>query len=378
MPMLRSIAAASMLLASSYAMPHITELQPRATDSALEPWVTVGTDGSAVTVTPVQTTVDGTPTIVSAAPHDLTATVYTETYNLGISTTTGAPPQPTATNTDGSGSFSICNNLDGDMAPWCEPTAQDPLYVGTTYYFTWDSSYFNSTENATASIVGNYLNETTLEATEFAFQFDTYNAMGYKAVPITSEYLRYQGSQNITLTLLVLVNNNSKKVARPGPTILVRNRPGYKAESGRGRLPQGAALYIAIPTVFGFIFLCVIGGCWWNARHRRIELGNVMSRSRKPFSGIGDKISRTRKTRKANERIQLMEREVAAEGGEMYRDIPEPPQRPRRDSNDLGSLAGTPTEDRQMNLGRPTDRGDSPTRGNAFRDELKRQDNQRL
>ncbi|KAI0160747.1 hypothetical protein GGR57DRAFT_456219 [Xylariaceae sp. FL1272] len=377
MPMLSSVAAASMLLASTYAMPHITQLQPRATDTALEPWITVGTDGSAVTVTPVQTTIDGTPTVLSAAPHDLTATVYTETYNLGISTTTGSPPQPTATNTDGAGAFAACHNLEGDMAPWCEPTAQDPLYVGSTYYFTWDSSYFNSTDNATASIVGNYVNETTLEATEYAFQFDTFNAMGYKAITITSDYLRYQGSQNISLSLLVLVNNNSKKIARPGPTIKVTNRPGYKAVSGHGRLPQGAALYIALPTVFGFIILCVIGGCWWNRKHRRIELGNVMSRTRKPFSGIGDKVSRTRKARKANERIQLMEREVAAEGGEMYRDIPEPP-RPRRDSNDLGSLAGTPTEDRQMNLGRPTARGDSPTRGNTFRDELKRQDNERL
>ena len=85
------------------------------------------------------------------------------------------------------------------------------------------------------------------------------------------------------------------------------------------------------------------------------------------------KRARANKQRKADERIQLMERELTAEGGGVYRDdVTSPPSIPRRDSDALGSLAGTPTEDRRMDF-------DSGATGrNRFRDELKRQDDERM
>jgi len=75
-----------------------------------------------------------------------------------------------------------------------------------------------------------------------------------------------------------------------------------------------------------------------------------------------------------NKRIQLMEQEIEAEGGQAYHDLPDPANRPRRDSDALGSLAGTPTEDRRMDL----DSGRTPATGNAFRDELRRQAEERF
>ncbi|KAI0399080.1 hypothetical protein F4802DRAFT_591083 [Xylaria palmicola] len=386
MPSSASLAASLLLLAAAHAIPNpVHPLEPRATDAALEPWVTVNDDGKPSTVTPVLTTVSGTPTVVDGAPHDVTATVFTYTSYGKIVTSTGEPPGPTATSTgdDGAGSFAQCSNLDGEFAPWCHPDGESPLYVGTAYYFIWDPTYFKA-PNATVQVVGNYINKTTGEVkTESPAFLSTLTpaTFGYASIKITAAQLLYQGSQNISLSLVGAVNGTRQE--RPGPQILITTRPGPVANAGN-HVPHAQALYIALPTVFGFIILCVAGTCLWNRHRRRIHLRNVMGRNyevngkagRKRFGRLRSG-GRDKAAKKANERIQLMEREVAAEGGEVYRDLPDPADRPRRDSDALGSLAGTPTDDRRMNLGRDDHRDRSPATGNSFRDELRRQENER-
>ncbi|KAI0102699.1 hypothetical protein GGR51DRAFT_526690 [Nemania sp. FL0031] len=374
------VAAASLLLTNTtHAIPN--PLQPRTTDAALEPWVTVNEDGKPSTVTPVLTTISGTPTVVSGAPHDVTATVFTYTsYGKVITSTGTTPPGPTATSKS-AGSFAVCDNLDGDLVPWCRPDGETPLYVGTTYYFTWDPRYFKAASNATVQVVGNYINKTTGDVRDEspAFTSDrTPAGFGYVAIPITDKALLYQGSQNISCMLVAAINGQRNE--SQGPVITITKRPGPTSDS-KGKLPQGAALYIALPTVFGFIGLLVIGTCLWNRHHRRIQLPSVMGRNYDVGKGGRSRFGlkkRRNKAAKASERIQLMERELRAEGGDVYRDLPDPAAaRPRRDSDALGSLAGTPTEDRHMELGRPDARDRSPATGNAFRDELKRQENER-
>lgn len=378
-----SIAAATLLLATASAIPN--PLHPRATDAALEPWVTVNDEGKPATVTPVLSTVSGTPTVISGAPHDVTATVFTYTSYGKVLTSTGTtPPAPVATG-NSTGSFAVCDNLDGKFAPWCRPDGETPLYVGTEYYFTWDPNYFTS-RNSSVQIIGNHINKTTgevrTESPAFMSKFTT-AGFGYVSIPITSQPLLYQGSQNISTVLVAVVDG--KRMEKQGPYITITTRPGPVSDS-KGKLPQGAALYIALPTVFGLIGAIVIGTCLWNRHQRRIQLpSGVMGRnydvSKTGRSRFGlRKRDKRDKVAKANERIQLMEREVAAEGGEVYHDLPDPADRPRRDSDALGSLAGTPTEDRRMHLGHPgagDDRDQSATSGNAFRDELRRQDNER-
>ncbi|KAI1145963.1 hypothetical protein F4825DRAFT_442168 [Nemania diffusa] len=379
---LASIAAASLLLAATAdAIPN--PLQPRTTDAALEPWVTVNEDGQPSTVTPVLSTISGTPTVISGAPYAVTETVFTYTsYGKVITSTGTTPPAPTATG-KGAGSFAVCENLDGDMAPWCRPDGETPLYVGTTYYFTWDPKYFNAS-NATVQIIGNYINKTTGEIMDEspAFTSDrTPAAFGFVTIPITNTALHNQGSQNISCTLFAVFG--SQRNETQGPMIYITTRPGPSSDS-KGKLPQGAALYIALPTVLGFIGAIVIGTCLWNRHHRRIHLPSVMGRNY-DVSKVGRSRSRfglkkRSKAAKAGERIQLMERDLRAEGGEVYHDLPDPASRPRRDSDALGSLAGTPTEDRRMELGRPgagDGRDRSPATGNAFRDELRRQEDER-
>ncbi|KAI0536802.1 hypothetical protein GGR58DRAFT_474208 [Xylaria digitata] len=370
-----SVAAACLLLAAAHAIPN--PLQPRTTDAALEPWVTVDAEGQASTVTPVLSTISGTPTVISGAPHDVTATVFTYTSYGKVVTSTGASPDPTATS-QSAGSFAVCSNLDGAMAPWCTPENNSTLYVGTTYYFTWDPKFFTSL-NSTVQLVGNYVNQTTgeikTESPAFSSNY-TRSGFGYAAIEITDKQLRYQGSQNISVSLIGVVDN--ERVQKQGPYIKITTRPGPVADAHH-RAPVGKAVYIAIPTVFGFIIACVIGTCVWNKHQRRIRLPSVMGRNYdvgktrkglRPRLGLGKR----NKATKANERIQLMEREIQAEGGELYRDLPDPADRPRRDSDALGSLAGTPTEDRRMEFGRDH----NPTTGNAFRDEIRRQDNERF
>lgn len=109
----------------------------RREDLQTVPWVTVDDEGQPrKTITPSITTVSGTPSpIGDAAPHDLTASVYTWTTWGKITTSTGTPPNPTATSANtGSGAFSRCYNKDGEFAPFCRPLHNSTLLTGSTYY----------------------------------------------------------------------------------------------------------------------------------------------------------------------------------------------------------------------------------------------------
>jgi hypothetical protein len=132
----RLLAAASMLLGAASARPPLVTLVLEArTPAATDPWVSVDTSGQPVTVTPVVTVVDGATTTISAAPNDLTATVVTRTDYAEVTTSTGtAPPEPTATGKDGTGSFLVCRNAEGEYAPFCQPSYNSSLFPGTTYY----------------------------------------------------------------------------------------------------------------------------------------------------------------------------------------------------------------------------------------------------
>jgi hypothetical protein len=187
-----------------------------------------------------------------------------------------------------------------------------------------------------------------------------------------------------------------------GPVVLVAKPAGYVPEPAKA--PTGPALYIGLPTVLGFVAVVLIGTCWWNRKSRKIGIASVMGRrggygvgkSRRQRMGLGGG-----KKKKAEQGIRLMERDVAATGGEVYRDhdVAPPKQKPRvnidtrlegnargesfdfdiprRDSDALGSLAGSPTDERHTDgLGRPVQakRGN----GNAFRDELSRQERERF
>lgn len=108
-------------------------LEKRADQTA--PWVTVDDEGQpAKTYTPHMETSGGTTKVVDAAPHDITASVYTFTSWEKITTSTGAPPNPTATGKNNEGAFARCYNTEGDWAPFCDPANNSTLLTGNTYY----------------------------------------------------------------------------------------------------------------------------------------------------------------------------------------------------------------------------------------------------
>lgn len=115
---------------------HAVVMAPRETQTAANPtdvWVSVDQSGNPQTVTPVLTTVSGTPTVISGAPYDVTGTVFTTTANAAVTTSTGVP-QPVATGAGGGGAFALCHNTAGDFAPFCEPKNNDTIYPGATHY----------------------------------------------------------------------------------------------------------------------------------------------------------------------------------------------------------------------------------------------------
>ncbi|CAK7228984.1 hypothetical protein SBRCBS47491_007095 [Sporothrix bragantina] len=420
------LAASSSVLASPAPAP-----AAETTTAALAPtnaWVSVGSDGAAKTITPVLTTISGTPTVISAEP------TTTGTASSSV------PPEATATN--GAGSFPVCSNVDGYLAPFCAPSNGSTLNPGATYYVTWDASYFAKTPNATVIITGNYFNETTGAVTTQAFSSNTLAAAwSFYSWTIDKSML----NRNIRVSLSYIASGNSSTHVI-GPVVTVANPEPYRQPAAKA--PKGAALYIGLPCILGFIAVMLIGTCIWNHRTRRIGVGNISSRSR--FGKLGElSMGRSRgygvgKSRRqrvgavnldSKDAIDLQNREAAArraadgqgsgarggnddgyddfgmawsntngnrEPSSPYADSPRDktghqgsnsnspptltlsgdhwaaPERPRRDSDSLGSLAGTPTDERFDDAHRPrTARGEANngSTGNAFRDELRRQQN---
>lgn len=144
---------------------------------------------------------------------------------------------------------------------------------------------------------------------------------------------------------------------------MVTNEPPDYYHQPPTEAPKGRDLYIALPAAFGFIILCVCGGCLINRKQRKIGLGNVMGR-RKGYGAGKSRSQRLGLGKKNGDAILLREQELGSDG--RYQDVPIDEERrgrtrERTGSADLGSLVESPTENRT----------------NYFRDEMRRQEQQR-
>lgn len=230
---------------------------------------------------------------------------------------------------------------------------------------TWDPDYFNKTNDNTPWQIAvrlDWWNRTAEEFQKFK-TFDTVPAKwGYWPFRVESKYLMGHAENNITLTLYSNVNGSSEKT-NTDALPLVLSKP--KLPDNPDPTPNRKALVIALPVAFGTIILLLIGGCLWNRKTRRIELGNIMSRNRHGYTGRKER--RIFRSRKDNG-IQLDTSADEPLPGE-YRDA-DSSDFPRRDSDALGSLAGSPVDPNFQQYG--------TTGGpNAFRDEMRRQERER-
>ncbi|KAI3390613.1 hypothetical protein diail_9083 [Diaporthe ilicicola] len=241
------------------------------------------------------------------------------------------------------------------------------------------------------------MNATTGEVASQAFSSDKITAgWSYYAWAVDSKLLQGKSAVNISLFLnaLALDDQNTTAKSYAGPTVLVTKKPTY--HQAPPKMPTGAALYIGLPTVLGFCVLMIFGVCLWNRRARKIAVGNIMSRSRHGYGIAKDRARRLGRRRgggnkgAANVRLRLDE----LPEDQYYRDEPQNHQRDqqhvyrdhhqqqqnnneflghaRRDSDALGSLAGTPTSGHFPAMQPPQQQG-----GNAFREELERQQRER-
>ncbi|KAK0630068.1 hypothetical protein B0T17DRAFT_527441 [Bombardia bombarda] len=255
-------------------------------------WVSVNDQGHPATVTPALTIVDGTPTIASGAPYEVTGTVFTKTKQASVTIATGVTPQ-IAHNDKGEGAFALCNNKNGTARPFCLPADTAPLYPEDFYYITWDPTFFtNNTAipvNTTSlKIIGFYTNGTANTTTSEAFSSPPLPIKnGFYPWPVMNDIIMSQDPSlpavNITLKLVPVPVNASDPLPPQsdwivGPTHKVMWRP--RVPRHRSGAPDDHALYIGLPTFFGVMLLLVLGTTCWNRRARRVTIGNIMSRSR--------------------------------------------------------------------------------------------------
>lgn len=108
------------------AVPRLTVVNPLPHPSRRPaPWVSVNESGKPKTITPVLTTISGTPTTLSPASFAVTASVSTQT------STGSSAPKATSPN----GAFAICTNTSpSSLAPFCSPENNATLHPGVTHY----------------------------------------------------------------------------------------------------------------------------------------------------------------------------------------------------------------------------------------------------
>jgi hypothetical protein len=336
------------------------------------PWVEVDNEGQPVTThTPVVTTTRGQETTLDAAPYELTGSVFTLTSWADVFTSTGEPPNPTGNpKKKGEGAFSSCVNTDGEYAPICRPSHNSTLLTGNHYYITWDPEVddlkpkSNISYEVRARI--DFLNHTTNEWEELLTTDKAPARWGYLVWGLGTDQLRNDFDHpytNVTLQLRRNLNNSAETTAMGTAMPLVLESP-TRPPPRETPMPDSTALKIALPAVLGSFVLLFIIIFIWNRKSRHIGIGNVMGRGRNGYTGS----ARRRLFRRNKDAgIQLDTRPVPP--SPTYRDVA-PPSMPRRDSDDLESLAGSPVA--------PNFRQQGTTGGrNAFRDEMSRQDRQR-
>ena len=189
---------------------------------------------------------------------------------------------------------------------------------------------------------------------------------GVYPLKIESGFLKGAYPHNASINLLYAVQGSADKNQTEHwvPVILDKyRRPAYEEHSKW----EHDDLVIALPATFGGIALLLIGGCLWNRKTRRIQLGNVMSRARH-----GLKSGRKGGGGRRGRGIQLDDQ--TGRPLYEYRDDmgPEEPVRPRqRSASDLSDLMGIPTSPA---VPPQQGQGNAP---NTFRDELDRQRQER-
>ncbi|KAF2866070.1 hypothetical protein BDV95DRAFT_611947 [Massariosphaeria phaeospora] len=277
---------------------------------------------------------------VAPRPTDAESTESATDGGASKPTLTFSPtgqPVPASTN------FPRCGD---EGNPFCLPSDQSKLYVGKTYYATWNPKAFAFNSSVTIKIL--WAND-SLQETWSSDKLDS--TEGYIAVQMQKDWMQTFDMYNLTFAAVVSEPNNPSAAAKAidGPSFTLQNEPPHHYEPPKRVGPNKSGLMIGLPVSLGFL-LFVIVGLWFGMRkHRTIGLGNVMGRRNR---GYGTRKSKRERLGLSKEGAIRLEDREAREGAPR-------PQHVRGDS--LGSLV---SDDEEI---RPA------PRGNQFRDEVQRQ-----
>ncbi|KAF1809094.1 hypothetical protein P152DRAFT_452215 [Eremomyces bilateralis CBS 781.70] len=248
--------------------------------------------------------------------------------------------------------FPVCRDTD---QAFCQPSNSSELYIGETYYVTWNPDFF--AENSTITIILNYYNDTGKQAWSSP---GINNNIGYTTVKIDSSWL--QGSNANNLTFIALQYSGSSK-AFDGPHVGITTRPVEHLPPNITKTnPKNLALWVGLPVVLGFILIVLVGITLGFRKHRKIGLGNIMSRTRHGYGSRKNRNQRVALGKKGA--IRLQDREVI------------PPEQEFRDQPAVGgqwtgSHANARNHTRDTSFGSLVSNEDD--RRNVFRDEIDRQ-----
>ncbi|GAB1310549.1 Mid2 domain-containing protein [Madurella fahalii] len=317
-----------LLLDSVYATPAPDQVAARQAAAPTDPWVTVDAEGHPKTITPVWTTISGTPTLLSPAPFDVTATVFTK-RPYGYKTTSTGVAQPVATNDKGAGAFAACRNVDGEFRPFCLPRHRDTYYPGSRHYVTWDPAYFPS-PNTTLQVLGFYTSNTTSTAPFEGEEEEAFSSGNIAAgwgfyqwhleesllAPPSQSQSQSLSEANITLRIVFRAGSSAVAQWLQGPTVLLaRKRRGPPAVKSKGPDPDG--LYIALPLVSVFALVTVFGTFFCNRQARVVGIGNVMSKRGRRDKNRRQRILQMARAKRENrddrnreQSIRLMDRDA--------------------------------------------------------------------
>ncbi|MCJ1309053.1 hypothetical protein MMC25_002708 [Agyrium rufum] len=263
----------------------------------------------------------------------------------------------------------MCTTADLDKSinsVFCEPTNGSTKYPNERYYVTWDPTKFANDSQIIVYV--DYTNPTENEGAN-AWQSPTvYAAQGFVIMETDSAWLQGQKANFLTFSLSSYSLDNAF-AKYPGPIVNLTNVPAnhLPPQSGGGR-PNKLGLLLGLPIGLG-VMAIVLGGLYFGMRHhRRISLKEVLGRN--SAGGYGVRKSRRQRMGKKGP-IQITDEGSAVPHGDEYKDDYELQQRSpntkaghERDIS-LGSLAGSPTRE---------EFGSRPQGGNAFRDEISRQE----
>ncbi|KAI9792141.1 MAG: hypothetical protein M1833_001255 [Piccolia ochrophora] len=328
----------------------------------------------------------------SSAKEDASASASTSGSTKPEETSSSTSKAPSATSKpDLPDDVDVCHSdADADQ-PFCLPKNMSDVYVGDTYYVTWDPDAFPV--NTSLILLLDYANASTPDlpsAGRNAWTAPTTPvSYGFTSVTMDESWLRSLGRNNLTFRAQIITTEPEEAVGRRiGPTVSLIEPPKQHYPAGPPTAPPNRlGLIVGLPVSLTAVAVLCCGLAYGMRKKRRIGLGSVMGRGRGGY-GVG-------KSRR--QRMRGARRGARGSGAIRLDDDIGAPPTPRdggfRDEPLGGGVERSPT-DAAARDGRREGTGDGsvgatdghdgfrdyrdPAGGNAFRSEVDRQRDGRL